>query len=93
MAGVTVVAPTAVAADALSTALFVLGMEEGGALLASTPGCEALFVPDEQPLRVHVTPGFLTYFTPYAEFQDRVHRLRQHPHCRDLGLARRGGKG
>ena len=38
MAGVTVLAPTAVEADALSTALFVLGPEAGAALIRRLPG-------------------------------------------------------
>lgn len=41
---VTVVAPTAVEADALSTALFVLGPQRGLALVESLPGVEALLV-------------------------------------------------
>jgi len=64
MAGVTVVSPTAGEADALSTALFVLGPEEGEKLLASFPDSRALFVPDEQPTRLIMTPGFADLFTP-----------------------------
>jgi len=41
---VTVVAPDAETADALSTALLVLGSSEGEPLLARHPGCRALFV-------------------------------------------------
>ncbi|MEX2215727.1 MAG: FAD:protein FMN transferase [Phycisphaeraceae bacterium] len=41
---VSVAAPTAMQADALSTALFVLGMEEGLALIERTEGVDALFV-------------------------------------------------
>ena len=41
---VTVVAPTAVQADALSTALFVLGPQRGLALVEDLPGVEALLV-------------------------------------------------
>ncbi|MDX1566307.1 MAG: FAD:protein FMN transferase [Longimicrobiales bacterium] len=43
-AGVTVVAPRAVDADALSTAAFVLGPEEGLALLEEADGVEGLIV-------------------------------------------------
>jgi thiamine biosynthesis lipoprotein len=39
---VSVVAPTACEADALSTALFVLGPEQGLALVRSRPACDAL---------------------------------------------------
>ncbi|MBI5367387.1 MAG: FAD:protein FMN transferase [Planctomycetes bacterium] len=46
LAAVTVVAPTAAEADALSTALFVLGVERGRALLARHyPGAGAIFAP------------------------------------------------
>ncbi len=41
---VTVVAPDAETADALSTALFVLGFEKGERMLEGFPGCHALFV-------------------------------------------------
>ncbi len=44
MLSVTVVAPTAEQADALSTALYVLGVDRGRRLLQSHPGCSALFV-------------------------------------------------
>ena len=47
MAGTTVVAPTAMLADALSTTLFVLGPEKGAELLRRHPGCEALWIPDD----------------------------------------------
>ncbi|NQT35955.1 MAG: FAD:protein FMN transferase [Planctomycetes bacterium] len=44
LSSVSVAAPTALEADALSTALFVLGPERGRPLLRSTPGADALFV-------------------------------------------------
>ena len=44
LTSVTVVAPTAVQADALSTAIFVLGPERGLALVEELPGVEALLV-------------------------------------------------
>lgn len=46
VAAVSVVAPTGVRSDLLSTALFVLGPEEGCRLLASIPGVGALWVRD-----------------------------------------------
>ena len=46
LAQVTVVAPTAAEADALSTACFVLGPENSTALLAAFPGSAAYFIPD-----------------------------------------------
>ena len=44
LSSVTVIAPTAVKADALSTALFVLGPEQGLALVERLPGVEAVLV-------------------------------------------------
>ena len=41
---VSVVAPTATEADALSTAVFVLGLEKGARLVRATCGADALFV-------------------------------------------------
>lgn len=46
MAGVTVVAPTALLADGLSTTLFVLGPNAGAKLLKNYPGCDAVWIPD-----------------------------------------------
>ncbi|MBP7937464.1 MAG: FAD:protein FMN transferase [Phycisphaerae bacterium] len=43
-ASVSVAAPTTMAADALSTAIFVLGHGKGVELVRSTPGADALFV-------------------------------------------------
>lgn len=53
---VTVLAPTGMEADALSTAIFVLGPEKGLDLVRATPGADALFVRKDG--RVTVTPGF-----------------------------------
>jgi len=57
---VTVVAATGLEADALATALFVLGPESGLTLAASLPGIEALFTitSKDGALRGLVTPGF-----------------------------------
>lgn len=64
MAGVTVVATSAVEADALSTALFVMGVDAGARLTSSLPQCGALLMPDRQPLEVWVTPGMPVTFVP-----------------------------
>lgn len=65
MAGVTVVAPTAVEADVMSTTLFVMGSEAGLAMLAKTGRqVEALFVPDRQPVEIRMTPGMASLFEP-----------------------------
>ncbi len=44
LASVSIVAPTAMKADALSTAVFVLGIERGMELVRQTPGTDALLV-------------------------------------------------
>jgi thiamine biosynthesis lipoprotein len=53
---VTVFAPTGTDADGLSTAVFVLGIEKGFALLEQIPGAEALAVRKDG--EVLATPGF-----------------------------------
>lgn len=60
LASVTVVAPSGVWADALSTAAFVLGKEEGMALIESLPGVDGVFIDDE--LNVSVTSGLVDRF-------------------------------
>lgn len=47
LASVSVAAPTALEADALSTAVFLLGLERGRRLIETTPGTDALFVTKE----------------------------------------------
>jgi thiamine biosynthesis lipoprotein len=77
MAGVTAVCRSAGMADALSTALFVLGVTRGGTLLAGLPGSEAILVPDRKPLELHITPGLEHRFTPNPEHAAAVRVL--HP--------------
>ncbi len=72
MAGVTVLCADSTVADALSTALFVLGLEAGGRLAARLDTVEALFVPDRQPLQIHATEGLLPYFTPEPEWREAL---------------------
>lgn len=72
MAGVTVLAPTAADADALSTALFVVGVEAGAEIMGGIPRGEALFVPDRQPLEILVTRGMARMFHPRPDVADRV---------------------
>jgi len=72
MAGVTVISPTAVESDALSTSLFVLGPEASKPVLEQLPGNEAVFIPDEQPPRLIVTPGFRRHFTPAPDWAGRM---------------------
>ncbi|MDR2501650.1 MAG: FAD:protein FMN transferase, partial [Oscillospiraceae bacterium] len=47
---VTIVAESSALADALSTACFVLGLEDGAALLKKYPGCEGIFITDADTL-------------------------------------------
>jgi FAD:protein FMN transferase len=75
MAGVTVLAPTAIEADALSTSLFVMGLEKGADLVNRRPGCSAVFIPDRQPIELWITPRFARHFTPEPPFATHVHRL------------------
>lgn len=72
MAGVTVVCPSATQADALSTALFVLGPTGAREVLAAQPECHALFVPDRHPLQIHITPGMRPLFKPLPAHADQV---------------------
>lgn len=53
---VTIVAATGLEADALSTAVFVLGMESGLELIRATPGADGLLVLKDG--RMQHTPGF-----------------------------------
>ncbi len=72
MAAVTVAAPNAMEADALSTTLFVLGCEAGAAFLRQKPDCAALFVPDRQPLEIMITPTLAKIWTPTPEQKQRI---------------------
>jgi len=56
LAGVSVAAPNGLWADGLSTALCVVGAEQGMKLLSEIPGCDALFI--DKDGRVVSTPGF-----------------------------------
>jgi thiamine biosynthesis lipoprotein len=56
LASATALAPTAMQADALSTACLVLGPEAGLALVERLPGCAALLI--DKDLRVYRSAGF-----------------------------------
>lgn len=62
LAGVTIVAPTAMEADALSTAVFVLGPARGMELVEDLPGVEAVLITPE--LKVTVSSGLKDIFEP-----------------------------
>lgn len=74
-ATVTVLCGEATAADALSTAFFVLGLQGASQLLAGVPSVELLIVPDRYPPDLWLTPGFAKAFTPAPKFADRVRVL------------------
>jgi len=57
LASVTIIAPTAMQADALSTAVSVLGKEKGLALIEKIPGVEAIVMTSAQPDQRIETPG------------------------------------
>ncbi len=80
MAGVTVVAPSAATADALSTGLFVLGPEEGMQVLTLFTNCAALFVPDKTEREILVTPGMEKYFHVDSAFSAQVQRIGRQTH-------------
>lgn len=75
MAGVTVLSGSATEADALSTALFVLGIGKAADLLARTPASRALLVPDRHPVEIFISEGLAPCFTPHPEFKDAVRPL------------------
>lgn len=75
MAGVTVLSSSAAEADAVSTALFVAGLEGAAGILARLPDCEVLLVPDRQPAELWVTPGFRSRFTPDGPCGSRMRDL------------------
>ncbi len=75
MAGVTVLSKSATEADALSTALFVIGIEDAAATLARFPGSEAIMVPDRRPTEIYVSKGMQAQFTPHPEYRDAVRPL------------------
>ncbi len=62
LVSVTVVHESALLADALSTAVFVSGMEKGLKLLEKIPSAQAVLV--DQDLAVHVTKGLKDHFEP-----------------------------
>ena len=56
LASVSVLAPTATEADAVSTALMVMGIQQGAKLLAMRPEVDAMFISKDS--QSFVTPGF-----------------------------------
>lgn len=68
LASVTIVTADSTAADALSTACYALGLEEGLTLVRSLDGVEGVFITDTNA--VHITEGLTDRFTlSSAEFR------------------------
>jgi len=55
LASVSIISPTSVEADALATAAFVLGLDDGMALVNKIPGTEAVFI--DMKNAIHSTEG------------------------------------
>jgi hypothetical protein len=56
----------------MSTALFVLGPDEGNKVLAFFTNCAALFVPDKAGLEIQLTAGMDRYFKANPDLKDKV---------------------
>ncbi len=76
MAGVTALSRSATEADAMSTALFVVGLDNAPHLLRNLPDTEALLIPDREPMELWVTPGFNKAFTPHPPYTNNIHILK-----------------
>jgi thiamine biosynthesis lipoprotein len=61
LASVTIIAPDATTADALATAVSVLGAEKGLELIERTPGVEAILIPAALPLKIIKSSGAEAY--------------------------------
>ena len=72
---VTVVAPTGLEADALATAVFVLGPDDGMRLIGERPRTSALVVTEEADgrLKLHVSEGMRERFLP-SQVEERSER-------------------
>lgn len=72
VAAVTVIATNAVEADAMSTGIFVLGLKEAQSTVRAVPKCRLIFIPDERPTRVYLSPGTREYFTVDPAFDGEI---------------------
>ncbi|MBA4386331.1 MAG: hypothetical protein C0404_00010 [Verrucomicrobia bacterium] len=72
MAGVTIVSTNAVDTEGMSKPLFIVGVQGASSLLAKVPGCEAILIPDKQPVEIFVSPGMRAIFQPDPAFSDKV---------------------
>ena len=72
VASVTIIADTAVEADAMSKPFFVLGLKQSLPILDRTPTCHIIFIPDERPTRAYLSPDLRKYFTPDPSFDGKI---------------------
>jgi thiamine biosynthesis lipoprotein len=70
LASVTLIAENSMDADALSTAVFVLGYEQGRALVESLPGTEAVFAFDDLSVRKTAGANFTLSNQSFRLLQD-----------------------
>lgn len=73
LASVTVVGPDGLTCDALSTALFVKGLDEAIAFWKSTPTFDAIFITDSG--EVYITGGISAAFRLSSEYHDAVVKI------------------
>lgn len=71
--------PIAVKCDALAQALIVAGLAGAPAILPGFARCEALIIPDRQPLEIWMTRGFPARVKLNRELQDAVHTIETGP--------------
>jgi thiamine biosynthesis lipoprotein len=74
-AAVSVLGPTASEADALALALIVVGVEGARPLLENFPRCQALLIPDREPMEIWVTSGFEPHLKLRPEWAPALRRL------------------
>lgn len=67
LAGVTIVHNPSVEADALSTAVFVMGLPRGWDFILSQPEAEAVFVTRDR--KIYLTPGLKDIFTLTGDYE------------------------
>lgn len=67
---VTVVSDRAMSADALSTLIFVAGLEKGTEFIKKSPGTEAVMVDEHQ--QIYITRGLEDYFQPAAYITTKI---------------------
>lgn len=75
-ASATVLASDATAADGLSTAFFVLGVEGAHNLLGKVSSAEVLIIPARLPLELWMTPGISKLFTSIQRLRCAIRTLQ-----------------